>query len=78
MTSSSYFQLCAARAFLDRQGYIVCPVKPASGESTPANVVELSRFRADLSRGRRVRRADALLSATDPRKAVRALPGDAF
>jgi hypothetical protein len=53
-------------------------VKPASGESPPGNVVELSRFRADLSRGRRVRRADALLSAPDPRQAIRALPGDEF
>jgi hypothetical protein len=53
-------------------------VKPASGDSPPANVVELSRFRADLSRGRRVRRADALLSASDPRQAIRALPGDEF
>ena len=41
-------------------------------------MVELSRFRADLGRGRRARRADALLSAPDPRKAVRALPGDEF
>jgi hypothetical protein len=53
-------------------------VKPASGEPPPANVVELSRFRADLSRGRRVRRADALLSTADPRQAIRALPGDEF
>jgi Family of unknown function (DUF6178) len=53
-------------------------VKPASGEPPPSNVVELSRFRADLSRGRRVRRADALLSAADPRRAIRALPGDEF
>jgi hypothetical protein len=41
-------------------------------------VVELSRFRAELSRGRRVRRADALFAAPDPRAAIRALPGDEF
>jgi hypothetical protein len=41
-------------------------------------VVELSRFRAELGRGRRLRRADVLLEATNPRNAVRALPGDEF
>jgi hypothetical protein len=41
-------------------------------------VVELSQFRAALSRGRRVRRADVLLEAADPARAVRALPGDEF
>jgi hypothetical protein len=41
-------------------------------------VVELSRFRAEIGRGRRLRRADALLDAESPRQAVRALPGDEF
>ena len=41
-------------------------------------MVELSRFRAELSRGRRVRRADALFAAPDPRAAIRSLPGDEF
>jgi hypothetical protein len=41
-------------------------------------VVELSRFRAELSRGRRLRRADALFASPDPRAAIRALPGDEF
>src|ERR1700757_5077400 len=42
----------------------------------PDNVVALSRYRAQLGRGRKLRRADALLSAPDPERAVRALPGD--
>ncbi|HEY0705406.1 MAG TPA: DUF6178 family protein [Polyangia bacterium] len=41
-------------------------------------VVELSRFRADLGRGRRQRRADVLLESPRPREAIRALPGDEF
>ena len=41
-------------------------------------MVELSRFRAELGRGRRLRRADALLDADSPKQAVRALPGDEF
>jgi hypothetical protein len=41
-------------------------------------VVELSRFRAGLSRGRRLRRADLLFAAPDPRGAIRELPGDEF
>ena len=41
-------------------------------------MVELSRFRAGISRGRRLRRADLLFEAPDPRKAIRALPGDEF
>jgi hypothetical protein len=41
-------------------------------------VVELSRFRAELSRGRRLRRADLLFGAPDPKAAIRALPGDEF
>jgi hypothetical protein len=45
---------------------------------TPPEVVELSRFRAGLSRGRRLRRADLLFSTPDPRGAIRALPGDEF
>ena len=41
-------------------------------------MVELSRFRADLSRGKRQRRSDILLAASDPRAVVRAMPGDEF
>jgi hypothetical protein len=42
----------------------------------PNNVVALSHYRARLGRGRRLRRADALLEAPDLAAAVRALPGD--
>jgi hypothetical protein len=48
----------------------------ASGDG--GEVVELSRFRAEIGRGRRLRRADAILDADSPRQAVRALPGDEF
>jgi hypothetical protein len=40
------------------------------------NVVALSQYRARLGRGRKLRRADALLEAPDLEAAVRALPGD--
>lgn len=49
------------------------PARDKGGE-----IVELSRFRAELGRGRRVRRADLLLDARDPAAAIRALPGDEF
>ena len=42
----------------------------------PTNVIPLSPFRAELGRGRRLRRADALLAERDVEAAVRALPGD--
>jgi hypothetical protein len=48
--------------------------KPDAG----GEVVELSRFRAEIGRGRRLRRADALLDSENPRQAIRALPGDEF
>ncbi len=56
--------------------------RPTPSKS-PANeqggeIVELSRFRAELGRGRRLRRADAVLESPNPSKAVRALPGDEF
>ncbi|HXU05336.1 MAG TPA: DUF6178 family protein, partial [Polyangia bacterium] len=44
--------------------------------SQPADVIPLSAFRAELGRGRRLRRADALLAERDVESAVRALPGD--
>jgi len=43
---------------------------------TPADIIPLSPFRAELGRGRRLRRADALLAERDVDGAVRALPGD--
>src|SRR5262252_6807193 len=42
----------------------------------PDNIIALSRYRAQLGRGRKLRRADALLSGPDPERAIRALPGD--
>jgi hypothetical protein len=49
------------------------PSPPPAGE-----IVELSRFRAEIGRGRRARRADALLEADDLEAAVHALPPDEF
>jgi len=43
---------------------------------TPADVIPLSPFRAEVGRGRRLRRADLLLAERDVESAVRALPGD--
>jgi Family of unknown function (DUF6178) len=42
----------------------------------PADIIPLSPFRAELGRGRRLRRADSLLAERDVESAVRALPGD--
>lgn len=39
-------------------------------------VIALSPYRAQLGRGRRLRRAEALLEGADPEGTVRALPGD--
>jgi hypothetical protein len=55
------------------------PPKPSPRDDkpqSPDNVVALSRYRAQLGRGRKLRRADALLAGPDPERAVRALPGD--
>jgi Family of unknown function (DUF6178) len=48
----------------------------SSGRKPPSNVIALSPYRARLGRGRRLRRADALLDAPDLEVAVRGLPGD--
>jgi hypothetical protein len=48
--------------------------KPAS----QGQVVALTRYRAQLERGRRSRRADALFATADPVGAIRALPPDEF
>ncbi|HET6282809.1 MAG TPA: DUF6178 family protein [Polyangia bacterium] len=48
---------------------------PAASDA-PDNVIALSRYRAQLGRGKRLRRADALMSTPDPEQAIRALPGD--
>ncbi len=56
--------------------------KPGRQRPLPArpgkagDVVALSPFRAELGRGRRLRRAEALYEAPDLTEAVRALPGD--
>src|SRR5262245_62154930 len=42
----------------------------------PDNVIALSPLRAELGRGRRLRRAEALYEARDVGAAVRELPGD--
>jgi hypothetical protein len=42
------------------------------------NLIPLSRYRAQLARGQRARRADELFSSSDPEGAIRALPGDEF
>ena len=52
----------------------VPPVRPAGQQ--PADVIPLSQFRAELGRGRRLRRSDTLLAERDPESAVRALPPD--
>jgi hypothetical protein len=54
------------------------PVKPPPSPQPAGEIVELSRFRAELGRGRRARRADALRDADDLEAAVRALPPDEF
>lgn len=52
------------------------PRPPSSEGAETSNVVELSRFRAQLGRAKRQRKADILLDAPDPRGAIRRLPGD--
>jgi len=47
-----------------------------SKEDNPDNVIALFSYRAQLGRGKRLRRADALFESPDPGAAVRALPGD--
>jgi hypothetical protein len=49
---------------------------PASKDSPPDNVIALSRYRAQLGRGKRLRRSEAILNAPNPEAAIRALPGD--
>ena len=49
---------------------------PASKDSPPDNVIALSRYRAQLGRGKRLRRSEALMNAPNPEAAIRALPGD--
>jgi hypothetical protein len=55
---------------------VTTPDRPAPNE--PDNVVALSRYRALLARGRRLRRGEELLDAKSPERAIRALPPDEF
>src|SRR5262249_29034754 len=57
--------------------YIDRPMERHSdADDQPDNVIALSRYRAQLGRGRKLRRAEALLSGADPERAIRSLPGD--
>jgi hypothetical protein len=49
---------------------------PASKDSPPDNVIALSRYRAQLGRGKRLRRSEAIINSPNPEAAIRALPGD--
>src|SRR5262249_14221576 len=49
---------------------------PPPPRHQPADIIRWSPSRAELGRGRRLRRADALLAERDVESAVRALPGD--
>src|SRR5215471_14153358 len=49
---------------------------PASKDSPPDNVIALSRYRAQLGRGKRLRRSEAIMATANPEAAIRALPGD--
>jgi len=47
-----------------------------SKDLPPDNVIALSRYRAQLGRGKKLRRAEALIDSPNPEAAIRALPGD--
>src|SRR5260221_4688184 len=47
-----------------------------SKDLPPDNVIALSRYRAQLGRGRKLRRSEALMDSPNPEAAIRALPGD--
>ena len=49
---------------------------PASKDSPPDNVIALSRYRAQLGRGKRLRRSEAIMNTPNPEATIRALPGD--
>jgi len=49
---------------------------PAPKDPTPDNVIALSRYRAQLGRGKRLRRSEAIMATPNPEAAIRALPGD--
>ncbi|HET6149253.1 MAG TPA: DUF6178 family protein [Polyangia bacterium] len=49
---------------------------PESKNVPPDNVIALSRYRAQLGRGKKLRRSEALMDSPNPEAAIRALPGD--
>jgi hypothetical protein len=51
---------------------------PPDAPDSTGKVIALSRYRAQLSRGRRARRADELFATPHPDRAIRALPPDEF
>jgi hypothetical protein len=52
---------------------------PAKKTAPPEdNVIALSRYRAQLGRGKRARRAEELFASPEPERAIRALPPDEF
>jgi hypothetical protein len=52
-------------------------VAPPSPPAAPGGtVIALSRYRAQLQRGRRARRVDEIFASPDPERVIRALPGD--
>jgi hypothetical protein len=53
------------------------PDRPAQPETQdPDNVIALSKYRARLGRGKRMRRIQAVMASPNPEEAIRALPGD--
>src|SRR6185369_9124165 len=58
------------------------PRRPASGKTTTApaegQVIVLSRYRAQVSRGRRARRGEELFATPHPERAIQTLPPDEF
>jgi hypothetical protein len=48
----------------------------APTNAPPDNVIALSRYRAQLGRGKKLRRSEVILASPDPAAAIRALPGD--
>ena len=46
------------------------------GTDPDCNVIALSRYRAQLGRGKRLRRSEAIMNGPNPEAAIRALPGD--
>ncbi len=49
---------------------------PGSKDAPPDNVIALSRYRAQLGRGKKLRRSEAIMASPNPEAAIRALPGD--